>query len=46
MNPNDIAGNKPRKVIDLHFDAKFEGIDLSMQQAKKEVADINVKGNL
>ena len=42
VNTEDITVNK---TLDLHFDVKFEGIGISLQQNRSDIADINVKGD-
>ncbi len=44
VNPNDLTGGVPKKVLDLHFDVKFDGINLSLLEKKAEIVHTGVTG--
>ena len=44
VNPNDLTGGVPKKVLDLHFDVKFEGINVSLLESKAEIVHTGVTG--
>lgn len=44
MNPNDVTGGIPKKLLDLHFEVKFDGINISLREKETEIVHTGVTG--
>lgn len=44
MNPNDLTGGAHKKVLDLHFEVKFDGINISLLEKEAEIVHTGVTG--